>query len=193
MKRIFIVLIIFLLWGSVFVVAGAVSKSDNVSSTGLVLEGFPRMSGDVVNFTTKKRINEYKSVTFLTTFINNGSSNLRPIGEIKIKNWFGNEIDTVKFNQFGALSKVGETTEFDDIYFKDGSFSFLGSGKYTATLTLSYGPGEPIVRTVNFWIIPWKIIIAGILSIILYLALVIKRQHKVKEAFYGKVVFGHSH
>lgn len=193
MKKIFLALVLFLLWGNIFVIADAVEKSNSVSSSGLVLEGFPKMSGDVVNFTTKKRMNEYKSVTFITTFTDNGSSDLRPIGDIRIKNWFGNEIDTVKFNQYGSLIKTGETKEFEDVYLKDNLLAFLGFGKYTAALNLSYGPGSPIVRTINFWIIPWKIIFAMILATLFYLVLVIKRQHKVKEVYYGKAVFGHAH
>lgn len=188
MKKIFLVLILFLVWGSIFIIAKAVEKSGSVSSSGLVLEGFPEMRGEVINFTTKERINEYKSVTFLTTFNDTGSTDLRPIGDIKIKNWFGNEIDSIEFNQYGELLKAGGTKVFEDTYFKDSILSLLGFGKYTATLNLSYGPGNPITRQIYFWIIPWKILVTVMLAIIFYLVLVFSHQGKVKENFYGRVV-----
>jgi hypothetical protein len=58
-----------------------------------------------------------------------------------------------------------------------------GLGRYTATLSASYGPGLVAERTIYFWIMPYLLIMAivEVCLVILALYIVIRRHLKARE------------
>lgn len=100
-------------------------------------------------------------------FQNTGSVRLKPSGKIEVKDWFGRKVGEVNVIPFNMLRESSRYIE-QNWYAKGFLF-----GKYTATLTLNRGYGKLTdTKTVTFWIIQWKKILAGIFVLIVFFALI---------------------
>lgn len=133
---------------------------------------------------------EYGPVAFVERLKNEGNIHVKPTGTIEIKNIFGKVVSTIRVNgdpgQDDNLPKSvlpQSIRRFDQSL--EGKRLF---GKYKATLALSYGdPQQKIEQSITFWVIPYKLIIAVILAIVL-LVLVIRfgirryNKHIIKKA-----------
>jgi hypothetical protein len=88
---------------------------------------------------------------------------------------FGKEITVMPFNDKESNVLPKSIRRFEDIF--EGK---RGLGKYTASLSLSYGTSandggqgkQTIYQEKEFWIIPWKFIIPGVLAVIFLIALI---------------------
>ncbi len=147
---------------------------------GLVLL---QVKGDVIEesrireFTTDENLYSAPfSVNFLIRIENLGNVHVKPHGEIKIKNMFGQEVEIIRVNDKGANVLPNSIRRFVTSW--EGSRGF---GRYTASLGLTYGTsadlggqGKQTLYTEKyFWIIPWKIITPIFLSLIFISALFI--------------------
>jgi len=117
---------------------------------------------------------DYTDKKFITKVSNNGNVIYRePSGTIEITG-FGTK-NTIQFNPEKLDIYPNSTRKFtniwqDENYPKDNllsqifyEFSNLRIGKYQAELILINETGKPINGIVDFWIIPWKIIIIIVL------------------------------
>ncbi|MFY9228026.1 MAG: hypothetical protein WAO28_01725 [Candidatus Microsaccharimonas sp.] len=113
-------------------------------------------------------------ITFVTRFENKGTVHVKPIGQIEVKDMFGNKVDVLPINSAGGNVLPGSIRRFEATL--DKSFLF---GKYTADLTTSYGTrGGAIVESISFWVIPYKIILVvlvGLITVIYILRGLVKR------------------
>ena len=113
---------------------------------------------------------EYGPIDFTMRFENTGTIHVKPKGYITIVNWLGRKVADIEIPHLNVLP--------DSIRKIETSWNqkWLWGGKYTATLSGSYGisniPFSPVVIT--FWAFPWKAGI-GILLIIIYFVLSRKR------------------
>jgi len=146
------------------------------------VKGAIKEEGKVKSFESDRKWYEKTPVIFRTIFENTGSVRLRPYGSIIIKNMLGESISGVEVVPFNVLrdSTRSMTESFE-------SDSFL-IGKYTATLKMNRGYGDIVdEESVSFWIIPWKIILVAIVSLIVFygiLKLIRKKFHlevKIKK------------
>lgn len=113
---------------------------------------------------------EYGPIPFEIRFENLGTIHVRPTGYVTVTNWLGQKVGDAEFTPRNVLPKG--VRKFETSLSK----KWLFAGKYTATLTGSYGlSNTPLTPTViTFWAFPWKIGV-GILIIIIFFILSRKR------------------
>jgi len=102
---------------------------------------------------------EYAPVTLVTRVKNDGNIHVKPVGSIELKDMFGNIVKTIPVNNDKSNVLPDSIRRFESKY--DTGWMV---GRYTASLTIGYGTtGQALTSTINFWVIPYKIIGAGIL------------------------------
>ena len=168
--------------------SGHTSSDDNgnvglVASAGTLIlarvRGDAKESLDLASFEATKNgraglIFESGPITFVSRFTNSGSVHLKPIGQIEIKDSFGGIVASLPVNDAKGNVLPSSTRRFETTL--DESWMF---GRYTADISIAYGTtGQAIVRTINFWVIPWKIVLAVVLfagTLIYILKMVLQR------------------
>lgn len=145
----------------------------------------------IKDFKTDKQIYPTPAnVEFLTRIENSGNVHVKPYGWIEVKNMFGETKQKIEFNK--KLANVMPKTFRK---YKNGWEAKTGFGRYTASIVLNYGVstsqgGEGVSSLTTetvFWIIPWKIVVPIILSLLLLIigmALLVKfyKNKAVKKA-----------
>jgi hypothetical protein len=102
---------------------------------------------------------------FELLFENNGNVYLAPYGIIEIKNIFHTKISEIQIDPWFAMP---DSVRFREIKW-DKKFMF---GRYSAEAKINRGYDDIIDEaTVTFWVIPWKVILAGFAGIVLILLL----------------------
>ncbi len=143
----------------------------------VIVEGDVEISGSLKDFTTlpqKKWFNN-GPIRFGIYFENTGLVHLNPYGILRVSNIFGEEVGYVEIEPWFALPK---SLRFREVEWNRG----LLFGKYTATIEINRGYDDVIdTLDYSFWVLPWKIITAGL--IVLFLVLFIIR------AFFRKFEF----
>lgn len=141
---------------------------------------------------TQFSIFNYDQVPFITRIENHGNLISRnPQGYIDISG-LGDKI-TLEFNPDNLDIYPGTVRRFSDIwidpdYPRNGSLldqflyeiSHLRFGRYEARLGITKNVDPPIIETVYFWVLPWKVIIV-ILSIVILLFSV-RKVNKLKTS-----------
>jgi hypothetical protein len=143
----------------------------------LQVEGKADERADVREFKSDRAIYSAPFNVKFTTKINNlGNVHIKPRGLIEIRNMLGKKVTTLTVNEDGGniLPKSARiyANEWKDVF---------GFGKYEASLSLSYGTdaeyGGEGKKTMTmfwyFWILPAKIIVSTLASLIVALALFI--------------------
>jgi len=108
---------------------------------------------------------EYGPIDFVVRLENKGTVHVKPTGYITITNWLGRKVGDVGFASRNVLPSAKRRFEasFDQ--------KWLWAGKYTATLTGSYGssniPLSPVVIT--FWAFPWKFAAAALVLVLFFI------------------------
>lgn len=124
---------------------------------------------------------QHLPVTFVTRLRNDGQSPAQPTGTITITNMLGSTTSVLTFNESGAhifpgtvrrlqstWQRIEVPAEANEIIKEWKNFGF---GYYTAWLSLTGEGGEAKIASLNFWVIPWQIILGfGLtLSVIVFL------------------------
>ena len=123
--------------------------SGDVEEEMVVEEMFVSQDGDRGSFF------ETGPFEFVTRLNNQGNVYLQPSGSIEITNIFGQEVDSLEFNESESNVLPQSIRRFEQSY-EDKSFWL---GRYTATASLQYGTaGEIIEESADFWVIPYKLI-----------------------------------
>lgn len=144
------------------------------------------------SFSSTKHIYEWLPSTFNVTFNNIGNSIAQPFGNIFIsrKPYTKTPIDTLAVNPSGSYVLPGTKRTLSSSWgngfpaYKsytaaDGStaqhlvwnwanLADFRFGEYTANLVAAYNNGTsdvPIVSSITFWVVPWKVILVGLLLI----------------------------
>ncbi len=116
-------------------------------------------------------------LTFVTRFKNSGSVHEKPVGQIEVRDGFGNSIAVIPVNKDAGNVLPGSIRRFESPL--DTGWMF---GHYTADLSVGYGTtGQAIVRTISFWVIPYKIVLlslVGLTTILYILRGTMKRYNK---------------
>ncbi len=104
---------------------------------------------------------------FNISYQNDGTVHLVPYGLITIKNLFGNNIGTIPVDAYFALPK---SVRFREVTWQNAPFLF---GRYTANLEMHLGYGTGVdIKSVTFWVIPWKIVIIVLVSLLVIISVV---------------------
>lgn len=127
----------------------------------------------------QKSVFESSPINFVVRIKNSGNIHVKPVGNIEIRDLFGGLVATLPINEKDKSNVLPDSIRKFDSAKYDKPWMF---GKYTANLTLGYGTtGQAIVSSIDFWVIPYKAIIGGLLVIIIivYVSLrLIKRYNR---------------
>jgi hypothetical protein len=118
------------------------------------------------------KLTEYGPVPFSLSIDNGSDVHIRPQIGIEIYNLLGKRVETLQLepkNVFPLMSREF-SGQWDKVW---------GSGFYKAKLTMSYGSGGRVVlASTNFWLIPYKLVAAGLVVLIVILGvMVLIRRH----------------
>jgi hypothetical protein len=151
------------------------NRAPGLSDTGVGLAGSAgvlvliRVSGEI---TEKASLSEFYSaisnkqssffenspITFITRIKNDGNTHVKPTGSIQIYDMFGRLIASLPVNEDKSNLLPNSIRRFESTYSGDWMI-----GRYTANLALGYGAtGQAITATIQFWVIPYKLITIGI-------------------------------
>lgn len=118
-----------------------------------------RQSAAVETFTAPW-FNFKPPINFLTRIYNSGTLHIKPVGEIKIKNWAGTIIDSIKINEAGGNILPISTRKFENEWKPEK----MAIGRYKAELSLVYGQSgalKSLASQTVFWIMPWWTLAGG--------------------------------
>ena len=113
---------------------------------------------------------EFGPIPFTIRFENTGTVHVKPTGYITVTNWLGQKVANIEFPSHNVLPRA--VRKFETSLPQKWFFA----GKYTATLTGSYGIANTLLTptVITFWAFPWKVGL-GILIVIILLILSRKR------------------
>ena len=134
---------------------------------------FVRVKGDVFeegalkDLKTSKDFYEKGPILFKILFENTGNVHLSPYGAVEVKNILGAKVGEAQVDPWFVMPKSIRTREIK----WNSNFLF---GRYTAILTLNRGYSDIVDnKEFSFWVIPWKIVLIGIIGLILVMWLFI--------------------
>jgi hypothetical protein len=100
-------------------------------------------------------------INFVTRIQNTGNIHIKPVGSIEVHDMFGGLTATLPVNSDQSNVLPNSIRRFESQFNEDWLF-----GRYTANLTLGYGTtGQAITSTISFWVIPYKIVLVGLLAL----------------------------
>lgn len=100
---------------------------------------------------------------------NSGNVHEQPMGTVTIADMFGNKLATLGVNKVTPPGNVlpDSTRLFTENLDKSVIGNKMLFGRYTAELSVKYGDkNETITKTITFWVIPYKLIVAIIIILI---------------------------
>lgn len=101
---------------------------------------------------------KYGPVDFVMRFENKGNVHVKPIGQIEIRDTFGNKVETLAVNPDKGNILPNSVRKFQSTLDRQWML-----GRYTADLSVAYGTtGQAIVQSISFWVIPYRLIIGSI-------------------------------
>lgn len=151
--------------------AGQQGQARLVSRIGalflLRINGEGKESGSINDFKIigpSKTFYESRPKGFEILFNNDGNVHLVPHGNIAIRNMFGKDVGSIPVDAYFSLP---DSIRYREVFWTEGT----GLGRYTANLSLFPGYGNQNQEaSISFWIIPWKILIATFVGLIILIS-----------------------
>ncbi len=147
------------------IAANAISRSPIIARIGtlffITVPGEVQRSGQVKDLSLLNDQWWYESgpISLAVTYENTGSVHLNPYGELRIKNFFKEEVGFLELEPWFALPKSLRSREVR----WDREFLF---GRYVATVYINRGYDDVVdEKSIVFWVLPWKIV-GGIFLIV---------------------------
>lgn len=135
----------------------------------LRINGEGKEAGYLNNFKVigpSKSFYEKRPSGFEISFNNTGNVHLVPHGIITIKNILGKEVGSIPVDAYFSLP---DSIRYREVLWQAGR----GLGRYTANLSLYPGFGNDNQNmSLAFWIIPWKILIATFVGLLLIISFI---------------------
>lgn len=155
---------------------GAVIVPQIGSLFGITIAGDIKYDALIKDFSVGTDVFEFGPIDFSATIENQSDTHINPSTNIVVHDMLGRKLADLPLdgvNIFPFTSRT-LTSRWNNIW---------GFGRYTATLTASYGPGLVATRLLYFWILPYRLILAIIvvLLVALVLYIVIRRHLKHRE------------
>jgi len=105
-------------------------------------------------------------IGFTQRIENTGTVHEQPIGRILVTDMFGKPTVNMNVNLEGRNVLPGSIRKFDVPLDKSALGDRALFGRYTATLTFKYGNDQTVSQALTFWVIPYKLIGAIIIGLI---------------------------
>lgn len=128
------------------------------------------------NSWTAKSFFEYPPVDFLARIKDSGNVHEQPTGTITIKNFFGSTVATLSLDQHFVIP--GAIRRWHNTWQPKG----FTMGAYTATLNATYA-GKSLTATTSFTVIPYKLIAAIIIVLLILFFIVWRGRKRFGRAF----------
>lgn len=152
------------------------TSSEVGSLFGITVPGDIKYDALIKDFSVQNTLSEFGPVEFSATIENQSDTHIHPSTNIVIHDMIGRQLADLKLDEVNIFPYAARTLQstWDTVW---------GFGRYTATLTATYGPGLTANRTIYFWIIPYRLLAAIliIILVILTLFLLIRRHLKSRE------------
>lgn len=154
--------------------SGAIIETNVGTLLYITVPGDIKEKAIVTDFSAPKFL-EYGPINFKAIVNNLSDIHISPIGQITIKDMLGlttATLDLTRTNIFPYTSR-----EFQNVLDKKWLF-----GRFQATLNAGYGTtGQALIASLFFWVIPWKLVILIIatLIVILIIAKLSKQKHSL--------------
>jgi len=111
---------------------------------------------------------ESQPITFVTRVKNEGSTHEQPVGQVAVKDMFGNAVANVNVNLGRGNVLPDSIRKFEQVLDDSALGNRILFGRYTADLKMDYGTqGQSIVASTSFWVIPWRLIGFAILLLVI--------------------------
>ncbi len=113
------------------------------------------------------RFSEFGPIKITTEIENLSDIHIKPLGVIRIYNWFNRLATTLKLEEQNIFP--GRSRIYHNTWERKWLF-----GRYKAKLEAGYGrQGQSLVAVTYFWVIPWRVILVALLALILLILLII--------------------
>lgn len=126
---------------------------------------------------------ENAPIDFTVRLKNTGNVHVKPSGTIEVRNMFGGLVGKTAFNAAKGNVLPDTVRRFEQSINKDWMV-----GRYTADLVAGYGTdGKALTSTIDFWVIPYKPLLA-LLALLITILFVLRRilkaykRHVITEA-----------
>ena len=104
---------------------------------------------------------EHGPIDFLVRVRNEGSVHEKAVGTINVTSWTGKKVATIAVNDKGGNVLPDSVRRFVQRLDKRQLF-----GYYTVKLSLNYSNGKLLTGKLGFWVIPWKLLLLGLVGLI---------------------------
>jgi hypothetical protein len=127
---------------------------------------------------------ESTPLDFVLRIKNNGNVHEQPMSQVRIKDMFGKDVGAVNINLEGKNVLPGSIRKFSAPLDKGTLGTRMLFGKYTAEITTTYGSGtskQTVTQKLDFWVIPYRLIIliiAGLILLFFILRAVIRNYNR---------------
>lgn len=137
----------------------------------LTVDGEIKYDAVIKDFSVKNYLSEFGPVDFNLIIENQSDTHISPTAQVSISDMLGRNLDTLKLDSLNIFpfSQRSLSSRWNQTW---------GVGRYLATVTVSYGPGLTTARSLYFWILPYRLIMAILVIIFVLLAIFISiRRH----------------
>jgi hypothetical protein len=169
--------------------SGAAVEQDIVALIFVRINGAANEQLNVTSFQTGTRVNadtfnvkdffEYGPVDFLARIKNTGTVHEKATGTITIKNMLGIQIAKFPLDEHfvipGSIRRLHNS-------WPTGTHKPVLFGHYTATMTANYAGGKTITATTSFTVLPWKILVAVFIILVLIFLIVWRGRKRLSRA-----------
>ncbi|NCU37601.1 hypothetical protein EOL96_00865 [Candidatus Saccharibacteria bacterium] len=103
---------------------------------------------------------------FVERVENQGNVYEQPTGNILIKDMFGQPVANVNVNADNRNVLPNSVRKYTQTFDNTALGTATMFGRYTADLKLNYGDKLSVTSSITFWVIPWRLIIVGIVLLV---------------------------
>lgn len=143
---------------------------------GITIAGDIKYDALIRDFKVKNNLSEFGPIDFTAEIENQSDTHIRPSSNIIIHDMIGRQLADIKLDELNIFPFASRALQ--------GTWETVwGFGRYTATLTATYGPGLVASRTLYFWIMPYRLVTATlvVLLVLLVLYILIRRHLQHRE------------
>ncbi len=156
--------------------SGAALASEIGSIILLNLSGKTKEEASLISFEPIAKISEYGPVSLEYRIQNKGNIHLKPVGSVTIKDMLGRLVYEENVEPKNVLPASIRKNDF--IWSKKWLL-----GKFRAKINLAYGTDKKVlVSETQFWVIPYKVIIAVVIGLVLVLTYLTKNGKRIRKA-----------
>jgi hypothetical protein len=171
--------------GGYFAVVRFTASAPDLDGTGVALSAslgalvFLRVNGDaheklsIASFTASvkstgkdQKLFEGTPINFVIRIKNEGNVHEQPAGQVIIKDMFGKTVAGINVNLPPRNILPGTIRRFESTLDKSVIGKKMLFGLYRAEVTIKDAKGQTTKDTLSFWVIPWKLILFGVIGIV---------------------------